>query len=71
MCEILCIIICGMLQGDFRQFYLVSLSVVVVLGVVLFYLKSLTIKQRVGYCILHMQVDVPSDEVLHKCLYKK
>ena len=60
-CEILCIIICGMLQGDFRQFHLVSLSVVVVvvLGVVLFSLKSLTIKQRVGYCILHMQVDVP------------
>ena len=60
-CEILCIIICGMLQGDFRQFYLISLSVVVVvvLGVVLFYLRLLTIKQRVGYCILHMQVDVP------------
>lgn len=51
-----------MLQGDFRQFHLVSLSVVVVvvvLGVVLLPLKSLTIKQRVGYCILHMQVDVP------------
>ena len=57
----------------FQTVHLVSLSVVVVvvLGVVLFYLRLLTIKQRVGYCILHMQVDVPSDEVLHKCLYKK